>query len=479
VLEGGRITAGGLRVALADASCVHIGRGEARRRSLGPQGEVSLLVPDPKMSREHARITAQGDRFEIEDAGSTNGTIVDGDPLAPGARRALRDGALLELGQTIFVFRKLEADAAPHAGDLEPEPTTRTGFTTLDPELARRLGLLARVAASPMSILLLGETGTGKEVLARGIHELSQRPGPFVAVNCGAIPPNLVESHLFGHVKGAFSGAVKDEPGMVRSASFGTLLLDEIGDLPISAQAALLRVLQEREVRPVGSAHASKIDVRIVAATHRPLDGLVEKAFRRDLYARLAGYVFSLVPLRERLVDLGLLTASMLASGDLVTRAGLRIHRDALRAMFHHEWPMNVRELSQCLGVASALADDGVITVAELPPALRRHAPPDQDAHAERTLSEEDETLRKELLARFEEANGNVSDVARAMGKARQQIQRWVRRFAIEPERFRRLARLTAPLSVRPEAVGSGASRVLEGAWSVRRGRLQIRTRFQ
>src|SRR5262249_4252107 len=161
-----------------------------------------------------------------------------------------------------------------------------------------------------LSILLLGETGTGKEVLARSLHALSQRPGPFIAVNCGAIPENLVEGQLFGHVRGAFSGALKDEPGLVRAAQGGTLLLDEIGDLPASSQAALLRVLQESEVRPVGSTQTVKVDVRIIAATHRPLESLIKgNAFRHDLYARLAGFRFELAPLRKRKVDLGLLIA--------------------------------------------------------------------------------------------------------------------------------------------------------------------------
>jgi transcriptional regulator of acetoin/glycerol metabolism len=316
VVEGARLTAGGARVALAELALLHIGRGAARTLR-DSAGAATLEIPDAQMSSSHARIVRDAAQWILEDAGSMNGTRVNGEPAA---RHALRDGDVIELGQTLLVFRELEDDAAgrPRSLDASALVGVEPGFATLDPGLARRLERLARVAPSPLSILLLGETGTGKEMLARGLHALSGRPGPFVAVNCGAIPQNLVESHLFGHVRGAFSGALKDEPGLVRSAHDGTLLLDEIGDLPASSQAALLRVLQEGEVRPVGSAHTTQVDVRVLAATHMPLEDLVERGtFRRDLYARLAGYTFTLPPLRERRVDLGLLIAALLSSGKL------------------------------------------------------------------------------------------------------------------------------------------------------------------
>jgi transcriptional regulator with PAS, ATPase and Fis domain len=352
--------------------------------------------------------------------------------------RAIRDGDVLELGQTLLLFREIEESAPGKAVDLDPGALPRKpGFATLDPNLARRLDRLALVAPTPLSILLLGDTGTGKEVLARAIHALSRRPGPFVAVNCGAIPGNLVESHLFGHVRGAFSGALRDEPGLVRSAHSGTLLLDEIGDLPGSAQASLLRVLQENEVLPVGSARPAPVDVRVLAATHRPLEELVERGeFRRDLYARLAGYTFGLAPLRERLVDLGLLVAALLSSERLGARTDLRLHRKAARAMLRYDWPMNVRELEQCLRAAAALAENGLITVDDLPGAIAAALGPDGDAEDD-TPEARDEELRRELLVQLADAKGNLSEVARAMGKARQQIQKWVRRFAIDPRAYR------------------------------------------
>ena len=435
VIEGARLEAGGLRISLRDTRSLRIGRGDARCLISGEAGARALKVPDARMSGAHACVVHDGAGFRVDDAGSTNGTVVNGEAISS---RALRDRDVIELGQTLFLYREIEETAKIAAHDLDPSAAPRVpGFVTLDPNLARRLDRLALVAPTPLSILLLGETGTGKEVLARAIHTLSRRPGPFVAVNCGAIPPNLVESHLFGHVRGAFSGALKDEPGVVRSAQYGTLLLDEIGDLPATAQTSLLRVLQENEVLPVGSARPTQVDVRILAATHRHLEDLVERGeFRRDLYARLAGYTFALAPLRERIVDLGLLVAALLSSERIGPSSGLRLHRKAARAMLHHEWPMNVRELSQCLRAASALAEDGLTTAEDLPAAIAAAlgpaGPEEDDASGAR-----DEELRRELLVRIADARGNLSEVARAMGKARQQIQRWVRRFEIDPAMFR------------------------------------------
>ena len=439
ILEGSRLDAGGMRVALTGVDEVTIGRGSERAlERAGQPGSVkcALRVPDARMSNVHARIVRRDGGLVVDDAGSTNGTIVNGATIAS---KALVDGDVLELGQTLFVYREIALDAADAARDLDPRDLAATGaprgMATLDPLFARRLERLARVAASPLTILLLGETGTGKEVLSRAVHAISKRPGAFVAVNCGAIPPGLVESQLFGHVRGSFSGATRDEPGLVRAAQFGTLLLDEIGDLPLPAQAALLRVLQEGEVLPVGGAKPVPVDVRFVSATHKPLEDLVERGdFRRDLYARLAGYAFTIAPLRERRVDLGLLIASLL-SGITLPPAGLRLHREASRAMLRYDWPMNVRELDQCLRATSVLADDGLVTVDDLPAAIADARGDAREDDAD-VLDAQDDALRKDLLVRMAEARGNVSEVARAMGKARQQVQRWVRRFGIVSEAF-------------------------------------------
>jgi transcriptional regulator with GAF, ATPase, and Fis domain len=321
------------------------------------------------------------------------------------------------------------------------------------PHLAEDFGRLAQMARSGVSVLVYGETGTGKELVARAVHQLSGRSGPFVAVNCGALPKTLVESELFGHKKGAFSGATEDRLGLLRSAHRGTLLLDEIGDLPPSAQPALLRVLQEREVVPVGASQPVSIDVRLVAATHRELGVLVDDgAFRADLLARLSGFTLTLPSLRARREEIGLLVADLLERVDAESARDVRFTLDAARALLLYDWPLNVRELEKCLGAAVVLAGKGAIKPAHLPDAVRlglaRHpAPPtdssdsgrvdDERPPAVRPLSNAEVRHRDELSALLREHGGNISAVARVLGKARVQVQRWVKRYQLDPESFR------------------------------------------
>jgi DNA-binding NtrC family response regulator len=298
-------------------------------------------------------------------------------------------------------------------------------------ELAR----LYKIAPTRLPVMVIGETGTGKELVARTLHERSARDGPFVAVNCGALPTNLVESQLFGHVKGAFTGAARDEIGLVRSAHRGTLLLDEIGELPTLAQAALLRVLQEGEVQPVGATTPIPVDVRIVCATHQPLRRRIDDgSFRADLFARLAGYVFELPPLRDRVEDLGLIIATLLERHDVVERGALRLRASAGEALLGYRWPHNIRELEQALLAAVALCEERTIRLTDLPQALRdsaREATPGSAA-----LSTEDQALRDELIDRLRNNRGNISATAREMGKARQQVQRWMKRLVIERDDY-------------------------------------------
>jgi transcriptional regulator with PAS, ATPase and Fis domain len=318
------------------------------------------------------------------------------------------------------------------AGRAEPA----FGLQTLLPELEESHAALVRVARkSTVPILLLGATGSGKEVLAREVHAQSQRTGPFIAVNCGALPAALVESLLFGHVKGAFSGAARDELGFVRSAEGGTLFLDEIGDLPAASQAALLRVLQEHEVIPVGATRALPVDLRVVAATHRPLDAIADgSTFRSDLLARLRGYTHRLPALRDRREDLGIILADILASVAGERAARLTLTPEAARALLAYAWPLNIRELQQAMASAVALAIEDVIDAKHLPPELFA---PQSSAVAEAPASSKDDALRDQLVALLHAHKGNVTAVARAMGKAPAQIHRWMRRFAIEPDVYR------------------------------------------
>jgi len=498
-LECDRLAAGSSRHALGGVTQVLLGRGRERQveRRSGPGGEELLVrVPDRWMSSQHARVESSFGRWILYDAGSKNGTVVNG---AAVDRAVLRDGDLIELGHTLFWFRERVPLALDDAVDLHvtlDELCERPpGLVTLAPVYARALGELERVARSLLPIVLFGESGTGKELLARAIHALSGRGGDLVAVNCGAVPDTLIESELFGHRRGAFSGASEDRPGLVRSANRGTLFLDEIGDLPMASQAALLRVLQEREVMPVGANRPIEVDIRVVAATHRDLGAMVDRGeFRQDLYARLAGYSVLLPPLRQRGEDLGLLVGALLAR-HAGARTGLpAIDATAARALFLYSWPRNVRELDSCLMAAAILAAAEPIQLDHLPAevrlgaararsisdrmsgqgdslsgervservsadGMRATAPPvgatfdpadpadredlEEDLFDRGTtavngpLTEEDRRLREEVIASLRAHAGNISAVARAMGKDRKQIQRWVKRFDLDPQSFR------------------------------------------
>jgi DNA-binding NtrC family response regulator len=439
VLEGERPQAGGARCSLADVDEVTIGRGEqrvARYESSGAGGvrRLDLRLPSSLLSTKHLRITRDQEDWVIEDAGSRNGSYLNRRLLT---RESLRDGDVLEIGRIVLRFRILGLSAEEQRGGAEESAVTGPiGFHTLLPSLALQLRELARIAASPLPILLLGETGTGKEVLARAIHELSRRPGPLVAVNCGALSGSLLDSQLFGHVRGSFTGAVRDELGLVRASDGGTLFLDEIGDLPAPAQAALLRVLQQREVVPVGATRAVGVDLRVVAATHRQLDLMSARGeFRSDLYARLCGHVHYLTPLRERLEDLGLIVADLLPPG-----TPLRLSADACRALVTNDWPLNVRQLEQSLARARTLAEDGVIHARHLvPPSPRLTATPERPLpRAAEPRGPDDKDREAELIALLTQHHGNVSEIARSMGCSRMQVHRWMQRYGLSADAFRR-----------------------------------------
>ena len=433
VLERGRPLSGGARHSLANIDRVTIGRGVARtaaRRMIDGVRTLVLTVPDGRMSTAHATIAKKAGVWTFDDRGSTNGSRIDRRRVEA---EILTDGALLEAAGTFFRFRAAVPTPSTAEGDVDSTRLTGlvAAFGTVLPRLTADLERLGHVAASDVSVLLLGESGTGKEVLARGIHEASPRKGgPWVAVNCGAIPAGLVEATLFGHKKGAFSGATADELGLVRAAHGGTLFLDEIGDLPRASQASLLRVLQEGEVLPVGATRPIAADVRVVAATHKPLAALVESGeFRRDLHARLSAFTFALPPLRERMDDLGVLVAALLGRIDPTGAASLVLGSEMAHALLAHSWKNNVRELEQCLRLSRLLAVGKRMDEARLP---ETQAPRSAPARVTRALTAEEERQRAELLAMLAACGGNVTKTGEAMGKARSQIQRWMKRFAID-----------------------------------------------
>ncbi len=413
----------GSRHLLAGLDEVELGRGESSMPTRSDR-RLRLDVADARMSTLHARLVPQIGGWVIEDLGSRNGVFVNGAKLA---RALLPDGSWIELGRTAFVFKLIAEPRVPDEVPAHgPLPATwNDGFAT-------GLGALARIAPTQVSIVLRGSTGTGKEVLARCIHAASRRSGPMIAVNCGALPDELVESELFGSKKGAFSGAVDDRAGLVRSSDGGTLLLDEIGDLPLATQAAFLRVLQEREVTPLGGARAVPVDLRVIAASHRDLEHEVAAGrFREDLLARLGGFTFVIPDLAERREDLGLLIAPLLAR---ITDRPIAFTTDAARALLRYSWPRNVRELEQVLTSACALAED-TIELAHLPVTVREA--PTAPAAAPRPLAPEDLERAMRLRELLTQHAGNVAAVARDLGVARMQVHRWAERYAIDLESYR------------------------------------------
>jgi transcriptional regulator of acetoin/glycerol metabolism len=404
---------------------VEIGRGE-RNDWERAGGSLRLRLDEARASSAHARLERVLHQWVIEDVGSRNGTVVNG---AVVRRAALQDGDLIEIGHTFLLYREL-VPAGGEAPDVRVEPGAGpTGLDTLRPDLAGELARLRMVAPSRETVMILGETGTGKELLARAVHELSGRAGELVAVNCGAVPETIVEAELFGHQRGAFSGAVGERRGLVRAADGGTLFLDEIGDLRLGSQTALLRTLQERQVRPVGSERAIDVDLRVVCATHRPLEQLVaEGGFRADLYARLRGFVIGLPALRERREDLGLIIAAILRAVAGPRAASVRLSGTAARSLFTRPWPGNVRELEKTLGVALTLAADGPVLAEHLgPPRAEIAAAPAAAPAAPAAPALDLDTILAALAA-----NGDsVAAAARALGVHRNRIYRLLEQHGI------------------------------------------------
>ncbi len=436
VLECDRPTSGSSRHCLRGLREVALGRGS--ERSAVRDGDcLAIAVPSGWISASHARIHREGESWHLEDLGSRNGTRINGTPVV---HHVLADGDLIEAGRVLFLFRSALHAPPETALDLDTRTTVfpMPELGTVVPALAGELDALARIAASNVPVLVRGETGTGKELAARAVHAVSKRTGAFVAVNCGAIPASLMESALFGHVKGAFSGAVRDEPGFARAAGDGTLFLDEVGDLPLASQAALLRVLQEGEVTPVGATRPLAVDLRVVAATHQPLEALVARGvFRSDLLARLDGFTFVLPPLRERREDMGLLVGNLLRTAP-APRSEIQLSVEVGRALLRYEWPLNVRELRHCLARACALAGDAPrIELAHLPPHVS--AALGDPSRAQPALPEQPEArLRAQVEALLAEHGGDVAQVARVLGKARMQVYRWCKRFGIDPGQYRK-----------------------------------------
>jgi DNA-binding NtrC family response regulator len=426
---------------------------------IGRSAPAHVVIAHPTISRMHLRIARTRDGFVLRDLGGRNGVMVAGRRVT---ETLLAHGDVIRIGDVLVGFVARGAGAfVPYRIDGHVAPGARR--VAIDgavggAQLARTSAELANVAPTALPVLVLGETGTGKELVARALHAASGRPGPFRALNCAAIPQALVESELFGFKKGSFSGATRDHPGIIRAADGGTLLLDEIGDMPLEAQAKLLRTLEMREVVPVGGITGEKVDVRIVSATHRDVRARVDAGlFRGDLYARLNGYTLSLRPLRERKEDLYLLVRHFLAEAGEGDRA---VTFRFMVTLCQHDWPFNVRELASAVKRAVSVSDGGPLDATDLPdtvtacmkdygsgsaPGPSDGAPSSMAPPSIAPPSSSSEALQPryqrptpaELEGLIREHRGNVAAVARVLGKDRAQIHRWLQMFGIDPDAHR------------------------------------------
>jgi DNA-binding NtrC family response regulator len=380
---------------------------------IGRAPDADVVLADASVSRRHAAIEL-GDQLAIEDLGSANGTAVRGRRV--DARTPLDFGDPVQLGSlTVLVVRDRRrlAAVAPAAG----------GPVIADPRMKTIAAVVQRVAAGDLGVLLTGETGCGKEVLAELLHAASPRArGPFVRINCAALPEGLVEAELFGHERGAFTGATANRRGLIEEADGGTLFLDEVGELAAASQAKLLRVLEDRTVRPVGARASVAVDVRIVSATHRDLRDAT--GFRSDLYYRLAGIVIAVPPLRERPADVVPLAEHFLARAAAAGGRPAPSLGAAARAwLATASWPGNVRELRNAIDRAVLLCDDQTIEVPHLtgeaigpadegPPTLRD------------TLGEVERARLRDVL---EACGWNQSEAARRLGLSRNTLAARIR----------------------------------------------------
>ena len=418
------------------------------RTTIGRDETADLRLPVAAVSRAHAEILWDDSRWLVRDLGSRNGTLLDGHPIT---QAVLERGAELRIGDGVFKFLDFEVsdycayllDGSVDGQRRLVEDSDLVGGYQMD----RIAAELVRIAPTNLSVMLLGESGTGKEVAARELHRSSGRKGAFQAVNCAAIPATLLESELFGYKRGAFSGADRDKPGLVRLADQGTLLLDEIGDMSLEAQAKLLRVLQSRELYPLGATAPERVDIRVVCATHRDLQRLIQlEKFREDLYARLNEYQLRLPPLRDRKEDIFQLALAFLRRHG---RPELRLSFGFALGLVNYDWPYNVRELEGCVKRCLALCDGAIVEESLLPEPIKdlmadygqpltraelsAHNSSFDVARATRTSAPTDADLR----ALLEKHRGNVAAVGRDLGKARMQVHRWMERYGINVDEYR------------------------------------------
>jgi DNA-binding NtrC family response regulator len=389
--------------------------------SIGTATGNTLVLTDPAVSRHHVAIMSTPGGHLVRDLGSTNGTLINGVAIE---RAYLAPNAVLSIGDTRLRFEVLGTD---EAATLSSDSKWGRALGA-SPAMRRLFAVLPRIAASDSTILLEGETGTGKSLIASAVHDHSLRAGgPFVVVDCGAIPPNLIESELFGHEKGAFTGATTTRVGAFEAAKGGTVFLDEIGELPLDMQPKLLRAIEDRVVKRIGRNDATPLEIRLIAATNRDLRLEINKGrFRSDLYYRLNTLRLRVPPLRERREDIPLLVAHYYEE-----MAGGEPPASLLADFARHDWPGNVRELRSAVERAVLLGDPMVWQGLSADPP----APPATDesfrAAKERAIASWERDYVRGLIAQHQ---GNISRAARSVRMDRNHLRELLVRHGIKPE---------------------------------------------
>ncbi len=385
---------------------------------IGTADECDLTLTDPTVSRRHAEISRTREGFFLQDLESTNGTLVDGTRVD---RAYLKDRATVRLGKTSVNFGLSEET-------LIPTPSAKKQFGEMvgkSREIRESFSLLKRLSGSDVTVLLEGQTGTGKELAARAIHKASPRSSkPFVVFDCSTVPAELMESELFGHEKGAYTGAGDTRQGAVELANTGTLFIDEIGELPLALQPKLLRLLDRREYRRIGGEGLARADVRFVTATNRSLENLVSNGqFRQDLYYRVCGAMVKLPSLRERAPDISYLAVHFLEEINSDTGKQFKLSPSAVALMESYAWPGNIRELKNALQTAAALADGTTINDTDLSllPVVGTEAGSGSIREAEA------DSIRRALAA----SGGNKRKAARLLGIAPSTLYSKIKKYNI------------------------------------------------